>query len=422
MARPRHQNGWLTEHGNQIYGNFWRYVVDPVSGEHKKKQACVPLGKIGELKKWKAREKLKGIIVEELGPRQTQERPDPQTTFEWFVENRYLPMREGRWHQATKDKTIYEIKRYLVEYFGDRALEEVTQFEVQVHLNKLAKDFSDSIVRHAFSNLKAIFRTARKMKFITEDPAEDLLMPDTRIVKKPKIEPKMILDLIDSIPHPRDRALLAVGCFCGPRTSENLGLTWKSYAGDHFVVYDTAYEGVLYEGKVKTEDSRARIPIPERVWPYLEAWRLLCPDTSPDALLFPTEGHGKNKGKAVPFRAKNFFKWKVWPYTDKLKIPHNLCTFQVFRRTLGTDLQKHGTMKDAQAIMRHKHIKTTAEVYMDHIPESVRRALNARTDAIFEHRRKKATSKSSAATARRPVRVAEGKIDRSPPEAVVFQE
>jgi hypothetical protein len=158
MARPRHQNGWLTEHGNQIYGNFWRYVVDPATGERKKRQACVPLGKIGELKKWKAREQLKGIIAEELGPRQTQERPDPQTTFEWFVEHRYLPMREGRWHQATKDKTTYEIKRYLVEYFGERALEEINQFELQVHLNKLAKDFSDSIVRHTFSNVKAIFR------------------------------------------------------------------------------------------------------------------------------------------------------------------------------------------------------------------------------------------------------------------------
>jgi integrase len=138
-------------------------------------------------------------------------------------------------------------------------------------------------------------------------------------------------------------------------------------------------------------------------------------------LLFPTKGHGKNKGKPVPFRAKNFFKWKVWPYTDKLRIPHNLCTFQVFRRTLGTDLQKHGTMKDAQAIMRHKHIKTTAEVYMDHIPESVRKALNARTDAIFENRRKQAAPKSSAATGRRPIRVAQGKIDRSPPKAVAFQ-
>jgi hypothetical protein len=36
MARPRHQNGWITEHGKQIYGNFWRYVTDPVTGERKR--------------------------------------------------------------------------------------------------------------------------------------------------------------------------------------------------------------------------------------------------------------------------------------------------------------------------------------------------------------------------------------------------
>ena len=71
----------------------------------------------------------------------------------------------------------------------------MTQFELQVHLNRLAEEFS--IVRHAFSNLKAIFRTDRKMKFIAEYLAEDLLMPDTRTVKKPKIEPKMILHLIE---------------------------------------------------------------------------------------------------------------------------------------------------------------------------------------------------------------------------------
>lgn len=41
MARPRHQNGWLTEHANQLYGNYWRYVVDPVTGERKKKHASI---------------------------------------------------------------------------------------------------------------------------------------------------------------------------------------------------------------------------------------------------------------------------------------------------------------------------------------------------------------------------------------------
>jgi len=178
-----------------------------------------------------------------------------------------------------------------------------------------------------------------------------------------------------------------------PRTSEDFGLTWKSYAFD--LVYDTAYEGRLYEGKVKTEDSRARIPIPRRIRPYIESWRQVCPDTSPDALMFATKGHLQNIGKMVPFRAQNFFKWKVWPIADKLGIDRKLCTFQVLRRTLGTDLQTHGTMKDAQAILRHNQIKTTAEIYMKHIPESVRKAIDSRTDSVFAKRSKAHSKKSS---------------------------
>jgi hypothetical protein len=53
------------------------------------------------------------------------------------------------------------------------------------------------------------------------------------------------------------------------------------------------------------------------------------------------------------------------------------------RRTLGTDLQKYGTMKDAQGALRHASIKTTADVYMQEIPASVRAAINSRTRAVL---------------------------------------
>jgi hypothetical protein len=53
------------------------------------------------------------------------------------------------------------------------------------------------------------------------------------------------------------------------------------------------------------------------------------------------------------------------------------------RRTLGTDMQEHGTMKDAQQILRHASIKTTAEIYMQEIQVSVRSAVNSRTREIF---------------------------------------
>jgi hypothetical protein len=51
-----------------------------------------------------------------------------------------------------------------------------------------------------------------------------------------------------------------------------------------------------------------------------------------------------------------------------------------------TDMQGHGAMKDAQQILRHASIKTTAEIYMQEIQASVRSAINSRTRAIFSQR------------------------------------
>lgn len=99
--------------------------------------------------------------------------------------------------------------------------------------------------------------------------------------------------------------------------------------------------------------------------------------------MFPTFRRDERKGQKVPRRAKNFLKWRIYPIADRLKIPRQLVTFQVMRRTLGTDLQKHGTMKDAQGALRHASIKTTADVYMQEIPESVRAAINSRTRGNF---------------------------------------
>jgi len=149
------------------------------------------------------------------------------------------------------------------------------------------------------------------------------------------------------------------------------------------MIQGTAYEGKLFPGKVKTNASWNAVPIPEDIRPIIEAWKQTCPDTSPEALMFPTSGrHGE-----VPRHTKNFLKWRIHPIADKLGIPRKLVTFQVMRRTVGTDLQKHGTMKDAQQILRHANIQATGNVYMQQIPTSVMEAINSRTRAILASRK-----------------------------------
>ena len=192
--------------------------------------------------------------------------------------------------------------------------------------------------------------------------------------------------MIEEIEDLHDLCLMAIGLFCATRTSETFGLEWKAYRGDRLIIETTAFEGRLYK-RVKTEASRGAVSIPEDVRPIVEAWRHACPDTSPEALMFPTFGRGERTGQKVPRHAKNFLKWRIYPITDKLEIPRKLVTFQVMRRTLGTDLQEHGTMKDAQTALRHASIQTTANVDMQPIPASVAAALNSRTRAVLAKKR-----------------------------------
>jgi integrase len=369
------------------YGKF-RVYLKGRNGEEVERTRKVVLGIKADLHKWEAAENLQTIVQEENGKGVGcfLAKANDSVTFNWFVTEKYIPMPRGRWRPATQQKTEFEIYKYLVENFKRVPLRELGLFELQVHLNKLAESYSESIVRHAFVNIRSIMRLAGKLKLLPEDPSEELKMPQTKEVKRPTMTAKQIIDLINAIEDIHDLCLMSIGLFCATRTSETLGLTWKSYAGDRLIPLNTAFEGRLYEGRLKTRESRNAIPIPEDVIPIIEAWRSVSKNTAPEALMFPTFGRGIRKGEVVSRQGRNFLKWRIHPMADKLGIPRKLVTFQVMRRTLGTDMQGHGTMKDAQQILRHASIRTTAEIYMQEIQASVRSAINSRTRAIFSQR------------------------------------
>ena len=88
------------------------------------------------------------------------------------MKEKYLPLRRGKWGTATKKKTEFEIDRYVVESFKGTPLRNIGLFELQRLLNGLAERYSESIVRHAFANLKSVMKVAKKLKVLAEDPAE----------------------------------------------------------------------------------------------------------------------------------------------------------------------------------------------------------------------------------------------------------
>ncbi len=258
-----YQKGRVFEKGKRIkkwYGQFRVYRVDR-EGKEVERTRKVVLGLKSELRKYQAEEKLEEIVRREngkAGSAVSVSQADDAVTFGWFVKEKYLPIKRGRWRRATRDKTEFEINKYLVEEFKNVPLRTLGLFELQTRLNDLAEKYSESIVKHAFVNLRSVMKMAQKLKVISENPGEETKMPSTRAVERPTMTPGQINSLIGAIEDPHDLCLMCIGLFCATRTSETFGLQWKSYLGNRLMIHSTAYEGERLSGGTNARARRCR--------------------------------------------------------------------------------------------------------------------------------------------------------------------
>jgi len=63
------------------------------------------------------------------------------------------------------------------------------------------------------------------------------------------------------------------------------------------------------------------------------------------------------------------------PLAERLGLPK--LNFQVLRRTMATQAQSMGSVKDIQAHLRHAKADTTANEYMQELPESVKQMVGS---------------------------------------------
>jgi integrase len=158
------------------------------------------------------------------------------------------------------------------------------------------------------------------------------------------------------------------------RPSELFALRWRSFDGRKLTIRETVYKGKIRPFG-KTKKSLGDVLLPEGMVDELWLWKQESPDSSADAYIFPnTDGGFMDTG--------NYRNRILIPLAKKLGLPK--LNFQVLRRTMATLAQHKGSVKDIQAHLRHSKADTTANAYMQEMPESVERMVESMYEELMD--------------------------------------
>lgn len=369
-----HQSGWVSPRGSQWYGYFRRTVLDPETNEERARKICIKLGPKSKMTKLAAREALRAEIKRQTG-QAAEERilKDGSVTFEWFVRNRYFPLRKGDWRPETAKEKMAQIEIDLIAKFGEYSLESIDRFMLQTHLNDLARRYSQDRVKHARSYLKSIFDEAIEQEFLIKDPTRKLKTPKNLRPKDKRVLTWEQLWRVLATTGRRDRLLLMLEMTEALRPSELFALRWRSFDNTNTLeLTETVYRRQLRPFG-KTPGSMTKVHLPDGLAEELRLWKaerkkMNSKAVEPDAIIFPNADGGYMDASNYRFRV-------LKPLAEELGIPK--LNFQILRRTMATQAQRMGSVKDIQAHLRHSRPDTTAFEYMQELPESVQQMVSS---------------------------------------------
>jgi len=369
-----YQSGWVSLRGKQWYGYYRQTVLDPQTETKQVKKICIKLGpRLGpqskKMTKSDAREALRTEVIKATGQNTGGKVPkDSSVSFEWFVRNRYFPFRMSNWRPETAKEKISQIELDLIRKFGEYPLDSFDKVTLQTHINDLATRYSQDRVKQARSYLKSIFDEVIEDGYLIKDPTRRVKIPKNLRPKDKQILTWAQLVSILVAANRRDRVLLLLEMTDALRPGELFGLRWRSFDGANTMeITETVYRRVLRPFG-KTKKSLGKVHIPDGLNDDLLSWKLECPDADPNAFIFPNADGGM-------MDTANYRSRVLGPLAKKLGIPK--LNFQIIRRTIATRAQKLGSIKDIQAHLRHTTSDTSANEYVQELPESVQQMVES---------------------------------------------
>lgn len=398
MARARYQEGFLGIIGKGSLARYFvRFRVYNEDGSSVQKKVII--GKVSEMSKRAALTKKSEVISEA-----TQQVPKALLSnkgdmlFSTFYRERFLIMKT-HWSAPQRKGFEYIMDKYVLPKFGENALNTIDKVMVQGYLNTLARKFSKNTIRHIRAELVEVLEEAVDQDFLVKNAAAKTSVPaEARKAFQPILSEAQLYSIIEALKHPKDKAIFCVGTFCAMRTSELFGLPWGNFHYNeeteeaYFMVDQIVWDGERLN-QVKTDASEARVHIGPRTLKAILAWKKVCPSSSPNDLIFPSNNsNGRSKAGGVMW-AGAWLADHLAPVTKELEIPFRV-NFRCTRRTACSLVQEYGhALASAQSFLRHESAVTTASVYTKPVLDSVKVAVNDFESRIFKAKPKKAELK-----------------------------
>ncbi len=216
--------------------------------------------------------------------------------------------------------------------------------------------------------MKSIFDEAIEQEFLIKDPTRKLKIPRNLRAKDKRVLSWAQLRLFLEAASRKDRLLLRLEMTDALRPSKLFALRWRCFDhGNTLTLSETVYRRQI-RSFGKTPGSLTKVHPPDGLGEELRSWRAESLPQSPDAFIFPNADGGF-------LDSCNYRTRILKPLAEELGIPK--LNFQILRRTMATQAQAMGSVKDIQAHLRRSRADTTANDYMQALPESVQRMVGS---------------------------------------------
>lgn len=275
-------------------------------------------------------------------------RPQTTLTFREFVESLWVPNLLPTYKYSTRQGYAYLLRKYLVPFFGDWKLADVSPSTVQNFVMQLGKRLAPKSVSLGKNLLSKVFSTGVEWGHIQQNPVAGVRLPARQAQRESiALTPDQVRRLLAELAEPY-ASMVLVAVLTGLRRGELFALRWGAVDFERKLIHvrESVYEG--HFSTPKTRSSIRTLALTDAVEAAL--CRLRPAEAEGGALVFAS-----HRGSAL--RPDNVLKRMVHPACVRAGIPkvgwHDL------RHTSATLLHEHEPLRVAQAILGHSDLQTT---------------------------------------------------------------